>query len=192
MTIALIEKHINEHEAVIKKISAHKKVLILKMSEMIASTLDNKGTVFWMGNGGSSSDSMHISAELIGRFNKNRRPLSSIALSTDSAALTCIANDYGFEHIFSRQIEALGRENDCVVGISTSGMSINILNGINSAKRKGIKTIGLLGKGGGGVQEICDLSIVVDSNSTARIQEVHITLGHILCDLIEKKLKLNS
>ena len=192
MSIALIENHFCEHETVIKKISTENKKLILKMSDMIATTLNNNGTVFWMGNGGSTSDSMHISAELIGRFKKNRRPLSSIALSSDSAALTCIANDYGFEHIFSRQIEALGRKNDCIVGISTSGMSLNILNGINSKKRKGIKTISLLGKGGGDIQKLCDLSIVVDSNSTARIQEVHITIGHIICDLIEKKLKLNS
>ena len=159
--------------------------LILVRDLLIKTSKKNKKILIF-GNGGSAAIASHFSVDLT----KNAK-LRCLCFS-DADHITCFANDYGFEHIFSRQIEALGRENDCVVGISTSGMSINILNGINSAKRKGIKTIGLLGKGGGGVQEICDLSIVVDSNSTARIQEVHITLGHILCDLIEKKLKLNS
>ena len=156
------------------------------------SSLKNKGTIYWCGNGGSSSDSQHLAAELIGRFDKNREPLRALSLTTDSAVLTCIANDFGFDDIFSRQIEGLGKQGDILVGISTSGESENIFRALKKAKEKGLTTIGFLGKGGGRIQSLCDNHITINSNITARIQEMHILIGHILCESIEDGLNTVS
>lgn len=159
--------------------------------KMLADVLAQGGTVFWCGNGGSAGDSQHIAAELIGRFKGNRRPLRSIALTTDTSAISCIANDYSYEEIFSRQLEGLGREGDVLVGITTSGNSKNVLNAISQAKKSRIGTIGLFGGNGGDALDKVDLSVVVPSSSTARIQEMHILIGHILCEIIEAELKLD-
>ncbi len=165
--------------------------LILIVSKVLAQSLLNGGTVFWCGNGGSASDSQHMAAELVGRFKRNRRPLRSMALNADTSVLTCVANDFSYENIFSRQLEAHGRSGDILVGISTSGQSENILKALKTAKDMGIATIGLLGKGGGDALAHIDHALVVPSDTTARIQESHILIGHILCELIEIELGIS-
>ena len=142
------------------------------------------------GNGGSAADSQHIASELTGRFVKDRRPLAAMALSTDSSALTCISNDYSFEDVFYRQVLGLGCGGDCLLGISTSGNSRNVIKAIEVARTMGIKTIGLLGRDGGALRPLCDISIVVPSTTTARIQGAHIFVGHTLCGLVEESLGL--
>ena len=184
-----INKHIQEHAAVLDSIE-HLNESIIKVANSLIHCQENKGTIFWCGNGGSASDSQHLAGELVGRFIEERRPLKSIALTADTAVNTCIVNDYGYEHIFSRQIEALGTKGDVLVGITTSGNSKNVLNAFEVAKNKGIRTIGLLGKGGGVAKDLVDESLIILSNSTARVQEMHILIGHILCDLIEEGLNL--
>ena len=160
-------------------------------ADLIAKSLKSGGTIFWCGNGGSAADSQHIAAEFVGRFKKDRQPLRSIALTTDTSVLTCIANDYSFKEIFSRQVDALGRKGDVLVAISTSGKSENIKQALIHAKKKGIKSIGLLGNNGGVCKNNTDISIIVPSNVTARIQEAHILIEHLLCELVECKLDLN-
>lgn len=140
------------------------------------------------GNGGSAADAQHIAAELVGRYGFDRPSISSIALTTDTSALTAIGNDYGYEHIFSRQLEGVGNEGDIFFGISTSGNSQNLLNAFESARSKGIMTVALVGKGGGKMAPLADEAIIVPSNATPRIQEAHIMIGHIICDIIEKEL----
>jgi D-sedoheptulose 7-phosphate isomerase len=149
-------------------------------------TLLAGGKIFFCGNGGSAADSQHLAAELVGRFVNDRPPLAAIALSTDSSVLTCVGNDYSFDEIFARQVTALGRNGDLLIGISTSGNSKNIIRAIEEAKKIGIKTLGLLGRDGGKIKMICDQSIIVSSDTTARIQECHILIGHTLCGIIEE------
>jgi len=156
----------------------------------LARCLEQGGAVLWCGNGGSASDSQHIAAELVGRFKENRRPLRSVALSTDTSVLTCIGNDFGYDKIFSRQVEAVGRPGDVLVGISTSGQSPNVNEAFVSAGAIGLTTVGLLGKGGGEALGLVDHALVVPSDSTARIQEAHILIGHVFCEIIESELGL--
>lgn len=146
--------------------------------------------IMFCGNGGSAADSQHLAAELTGRFLNDRRPLAAMALSTDSSALTCIANDYHFSDVFVRQVQGLGRSGDAIVGISTSGNSANVVRAFEYAREAGILTIGLLGRDGGLLRELSDIAIVIPSNTTARIQEAHILVGHTLCGLIEDHLEL--
>jgi len=165
---------------------------VVSASELINNSIKSGGKLMLCGNGGSAADSQHIAAELVGRFIKDRRPLPAIALSTDTSAITCISNDYGYEYIFSRQVESLGNEADVLLAISTSGNSNNIVEAIKTAKQKKLKVIGLLGKDGGVIKEMCDIPIIVPSDVTARIQEVHIFLGHFFCLMLEKSLGLDS
>lgn len=151
----------------------------------IVDSLKKGGKVIIFGNGGSAADSQHIAAEFIGRFQKERRSLAAIALTVDSSALTALGNDYGFDIIFSRQIEGLGKPGDIALGISTSGNSPNVIAGINQARKMGIKTITLTGCGGGKLAPISDIALVVPSKVTARIQESHICLYHAICELVE-------
>ena len=160
------------------------------IGEHLAGVLSSGGTIFWCGNGGSAADSQHLAAELVGRFKKNRRALRSIALTTDSSVLTCVANDYSYDDVFARQIEALGRPGDVLVGISTSGNSENVLRALRVAKEMALTTIALLGKDGGAAKGLADQALLIPSDSTARIQEAHILIGHILCALIEQELQL--
>ena len=185
----IIESHFNDHANLLNKMPLLFKD-IDNISRILINCLKKKKTIFWCGNGGSASDSQHLAGELVGRFVGDRKPLKSIALNADSAVMTCIVNDYGYEHLFSRQIEGLGSKGDVLIGISTSGNSINVLNALKSAKNIGINTIGLLGNGGGKAKKIVDNSIIIPSKTTARIQEMHILVGHILCDLIENGLNL--
>jgi D-sedoheptulose 7-phosphate isomerase len=144
--------------------------------------------IILFGNGGSAADAQHIAAEFVGRFNMERKSYPAIALTTDSSIITSIGNDYSFDQIFSRQCESLVTKDDVVIGISTSGNSINVKNGLIAAKKNGAKTIGLLGNAGGEIKSIVDHSLIVESNSTARIQEIHRIISHIICDLVEKKM----
>ena len=187
----IIKNHILEHRSVLDSVMQLDES-IQKVANLFISCLDKGGTIFWCGNGGSASDSQHLAGELVGRFVGERKPLKSIALTADSAVMTCIVNDYGYEHIFSRQLEALGSKGDVLVGITTSGNSKNVLKAFEVAKNKGVSTIGLLGKGGGLAKGLVDESIIIPSNSTARVQEMHILIGHILCDLIEDGLNLKT
>ena len=187
----IIKEHISEHRATLDSV-ADLDEPIEKVANLLIRCLENDGTIFWCGNGGSASDSQHLAGELVGRFVGDRRALKSISLTADSAVMTCIVNDYGYEHIFSRQVEALGSEGDVLVGITTSGNSPNVLHAFKMAEQKGMTTIGLLGKGGGQAASLVKQPIVVASNSTARIQEMHILIGHILCDLIEEGLSLKK
>jgi D-sedoheptulose 7-phosphate isomerase len=161
---------------------------ILEAAQTIRDRLASGGKLLLMGNGGSAADSQHIAAELIGRFKKERAAIPAIALTVDSSSLTALGNDYGFETIFSRQIEALATAKDAVIGISTSGNSQNVIRALNLARNMGATTIGLTGHGGGNMKDCVDICIVVPSDDTARIQEVHITIGHIICEIIEQDL----
>ena len=155
-------------------------------------SLQKGGKLMLCGNGGSAADSQHLAAEFTGRFSKDRPPIAAVALSTDTSALTCIGNDYSFNDIFARQVQALGKAGDCLIAISTSGNSGNVLAAVAAAKSLGISTIGLLGRDGGKLKAQCDVSIVVPSQVTARIQEAHILIGHSLCGAVELKLGLVS
>ncbi len=161
---------------------------ILDAANKINERLEKGGKLLLMGNGGSAADAQHIAAELIGRFKKERRAIPALALTVDTSSLTALGNDYGFETIFERQIEALANKDDAIVGISTSGNSENVIRAISKANSIGAYTIGLLGKDGGKLKDLVKLPIVIPSNDTARIQEVHITIGHILCEIIEEDL----
>lgn len=185
-----IHQSFNEHLLIIKKVSRRLAEPIEKIGQVLSKSLTNGGSLLWCGNGGSASDSQHLAAELVGRFKKNRRALRSIALTTDTSVLTCIANDFSYEDIFSRQVEALGRKGDVLIGISTSGNSENVFRAFKTANTMGLKTVALLGKAGGTCREVVDHALIIPSNSTARIQESHILIGHVLCDLIEQELGL--
>ncbi|MFK8136799.1 MAG: D-sedoheptulose 7-phosphate isomerase [Bdellovibrionales bacterium] len=159
----------------------------VKFTDLLVSTYESNGNAFICGNGGSHCDSMHFAEEWTGRFRKERKPMGALALG-DPSHVTCVSNDYGFEHIFSRQLEGLGRSGDLFIGLSTSGNSQNVINAVESAQKIGMKTIGLLGKGGGKLKELVDLPIVVPAESSDRIQEVHIKLIHTVIESVERKL----
>jgi len=161
---------------------------IVEITELIIDCLKKKGKVIVFGNGGSASDSQHIAAELVGRFKKDRTPMAAIALTANTSIITSLANDYGYDIIFSRQLEALAGKNDIAIGISTSGKAKNVALGLKQAKKMEIKTIALTGGDGGEIAKLADVSLVVPSAVTARIQEAHITIGHIICELIEQEL----
>ena len=155
---------------------------------IILESLKNDKKIVLFGNGGSAADAQHIAAEFVGRFSLERKSYPAIALTTDSSTITSISNDYSFEQIFSRQCESIVSKDDIVVGISTSGNSLNVKNGLITSKKIGAKTIALLGNEGGEIKSIVDHSIIVQSSSTPRIQEVHRVISHLICDIVEKKM----
>lgn len=161
---------------------------IVEAASLMANCLRAGGKLLFFGNGGSAADAQHLAAEFVGRFVRERRALPSVALTTDSSILTAIGNDYGFDQVFSRQIQALGQPNDMAIGISTSGNSPNVIAALKEATERGMKTIGLAGKDGGELARCVDLAIIIPSSNTARIQECHITIGHLLCELVENEL----
>lgn len=163
---------------------------VSRAAAMISESLRNGGKLLLCGNGGSAADCQHIAAEFTGRFIKDRPPIAAISLTTDTSALSCIGNDYSFNEIFSRQVCALGRPGDILLGITTSGNSSNVLSAIAAAHTLGIQSIGLLGRDGGKAVQVCMHSIVVPSDVTARIQEAHILIGHTICGMVEKELGL--
>jgi D-sedoheptulose 7-phosphate isomerase len=154
----------------------------------LSDALRNGGKLMFCGNGGPAADSQHLASEFTGRFVNDRRPLAALALSTDSSALTCIANDYAFDQVFERQVRALGRKGDVLVAISTSGKSANVLRAVHAARDLGVAVVGLLGRDGGTLQSLCEVALVVPSDTTARIQEAHIFIGHTLCAMVENEL----
>ena len=183
-----ITENFTEHQQTIASVADHCSDDITAVGNLMVQVLYRGGTIYWCGNGGSAADSQHLASELVGRFKGPRRALRSVALTTDCSVLTSVANDYSFDSIFARQIEALGRPGDLVVGISTSGNSSNVLSVLQAAKAIGLHTVGLLGNSGGKAKSLVDYSIVIPSVTTARIQEAHILIGHCLCDLIEDSL----
>jgi D-sedoheptulose 7-phosphate isomerase len=162
--------------------------IIEEIAEVISAALKKGNKLITFGNGGSAADAQHMAAELVGRYKKERGPLAAIALSTNTSNITAIANDYGYDDIFSRQLEALANEGDVALGISTSGQSANVVKALKRAKENGIKTIGFTSEAGGLVEEICDYCLKAPSENTPIIQEIHICSIHILCDLIESSL----
>jgi D-sedoheptulose 7-phosphate isomerase len=181
----MVIEELNDHQQLIKKVIEQLTGNIEKACEMIVLAIQNGNKVLIAGNGGSAADAQHIAAELSGRFVKHRKALPGIALTTDTSALTAIANDYGYDHVFSRQLEALAQPGDLFIGISTSGNSLGILNAFETARKFGCKTLGLSGWAGGKMNSLCDLNIIVPSEVTARIQEMHILIGHILCKAVD-------
>lgn len=162
--------------------------MIVDAAQIILNAYKAGGKVLLIGNGGSAADAQHIAAELVGRFRLERAALPAIALTTNTSALTALANDYGYDAVFSRQLEALANDKDVLIAITTSGTSPNILKAVETAQSKGVYVIGLTGGSGGKLKDMADLTIVVPSDNTARIQEAHITIGHIICHLVEKGL----
>jgi D-sedoheptulose 7-phosphate isomerase len=179
-----LKNYLTEHIKIAKEINKLLP-LINEAANICIESLKKKNKIMFCGNGGSAADAQHIAAELSGRFKKERIALAGIALTTDTSALTAIGNDYGFEYIFSRQIEAIGSKGDILIAISTSGNSKNIINAIQTAKKIGIKIITLIGKDGGKMKDLGDINIIIPSNNTPRIQEMHIMIGHMICALID-------
>ncbi len=179
-----IKQHIDVTNILVKNLLPE----IHEISTQLVDTINRGKKIILFGNGGSAADAQHIAAELSGRYKKERRGLPALALTTDTSALTAISNDYGFNYMFSRQVEALANEGDTVVGISTSGNSENVMEGVLQAKKMSCKTIALTGKSGGKLKDICDYNIVIPSENTARIQEMHILIGHIFCEIIENNI----
>ena len=181
----MVIEELKEHQLLIQKVIDTLTPDIELACELIITTINDGCKVLIAGNGGSAADAQHIAAELSGRFVKERKALPGIALTVDTSALTAIANDYGYNHVFARQVEALARPGDLFIGISTSGNSQGILNAFESATEIGCKTLGLSGRDGGKMNGLCDVNIVIPSNITARIQEMHILVGHILCKAVD-------
>ena len=181
-----IEKSVNVSVEIIRNIS-HLSKEIEKVVNVIINCLKNNNKIILFGNGGSAADAQHIAAEFIGRFKIERDSYPAIALTTDSSILTSLANDYSFDVVFSRQCESLVLPGDVVIGISTSGNSKNVVNGLNTSKKKGAITIGLLGNSGGSIKNIVDIPIIVNSDMTPKIQEAHRVIYHIICDIVEKE-----
>ncbi len=166
--------------------------LIKEVSDIIYNAITEGHVLFIFGNGGSAADAQHIAAEFVNRFKIERQPLPAMSLATDTSILTSIANDYSFDDIFSKQLYALGKKNDLALGITTSGNSKNILSAFKTAKEKGMITIGLLGSGGGKAKSMVDFPVIIDHTDTPRIQEAHITIGHIICSIIDSRIKRNN
>ncbi|MET4082044.1 D-sedoheptulose 7-phosphate isomerase [Pedobacter sp. UYP30] len=182
----MVLEELNHHKETINKVIATLVPVIEDACVMITETLMAGGKILLAGNGGSAADAQHIAAELTGRYVKERKALPAIALTVDTSALTAISNDYGYDRVFERQVEALAHPSDLFIGISTSGNSTNILKALISAKAIGCKTIGLSGKDGGQMNDLCDINIVVPDDVTARIQEMHIVIGHIFCKAVDE------
>ncbi len=159
--------------------------LISDIGMKMQKTIQNGGKILLCGNGGSAADAQHIAAEIVGRFKKERKGMAAIALTTDTSILTSVGNDYGYDYIFARQVEALCRPEDLVIGITTSGNSANVVRAMEAAKAIGATTVGLTGGMGGKLNTLCDFNLVMPSNVTARIQEAHIFVGHCLCEILE-------
>ena len=160
---------------------------IEKAAKLVLECYKNKGKTLMCGNGGSASQAEHMAAELVGSFKRDRKALPAIALSSNSATITSIGNDYGYDNVFSRQVEGLANEGDVLVVLSTSGNSENIIKTVEKAKELGIRIIGLLGKSGGKLKGMCDLEIIVESDNTPRIQEAHLAIIHIICEIVEEE-----
>ena len=192
MKLSLFARSISDHKAVIESIAPLERAIEL-VSQLCADALRKGGKIVFCGNGGSAADSQHLVAELVGRLKGNRRSLAALALGTDGAVLTCIGNDFGYDEIYSRQVEGLCQKNDVLFGLSTSGNSRNVIRAIETGNELGLTTVGLLGGDGGRLGSLCSHSICISTTTdTARIQEAHMLIGHILCGAIESQLNLGG
>ena len=183
-----ILKELNAHKETTEKVINSLQNDIELACKLVVDTIKSGNKILLFGNGGSAADAQHIAAEFTGRYKTERKALPAIALTTDTSAITAIANDYGYDRVFDRQVKALANKGDLLIGISTSGNSTNVLRGFEIGKELGCKTIGLTGKNGGKFSVSCNLNIVVPSNDTARIQEMHILIGHIICQVIDDNI----
>ncbi len=184
---SLFDRALAEHERVFDGIARLAPVLEAAAARA-AECIERGGKILFCGNGGSAGDAQHLAAELVGRLVRDRRALPGLALSTDSSALTCIANDFGYDEVFARQVEGIGRPGDVLIAISTSGNSPNVVRAAQAARQLGIYVVGFLGRDGGTLGPLVDLAVTVASDETARIQEAHIFLGHVMCARIEQRL----
>jgi len=176
------------HREVMEALERELTPKMIQVAELLVDAFRNGNKLLVMGNGGSAADAQHLAGEIVGRFRLERPGLPAIALNTDTSILTAVGNDYGYEAIFRRQVEAHGQEGDVVIGISTSGSSPNVLSALRLAREKGCRTVGLLGKDGGSIKDLADIDLTVPGHDTPRIQEGHITIIHILCELVEEAL----
>lgn len=184
----MVHSCFTSHREVMEAVERDLAPAILEVADLLIDAFRRGGKLLVMGNGGSAADAQHLAAEIVGRFRMERKALPAIALSTDTSILTAVGNDYGFESVFRRQVEALAGEGDVVVGISTSGSSPNVLEALRRAREMGCRTVGLLGRDGGAIRGVTDLDLTVPGSDTPRIQEAHITIIHILCELVEQGL----
>ena len=183
--MARVEKELEESCRVKQQFSTELKKQIVRLAEQVAAALDSGGTVYLIGNGGSAADAQHIAAELVARLSRTRRALAAVALTTNTSTLTAIANDNSFDEVFSRQVEAFVRPGDVLIGLSTSGNSENVLRGLEEGNRRKALTVGWTGESGGKLPEVVELCLRIPSSDTQRIQECHITVGHIFCGMVE-------
>jgi D-sedoheptulose 7-phosphate isomerase len=184
----LIDQFVGESLRVKSQFFEENKDAIVRTAETIAHCLRSGHKVLFFGNGGSAADAQHLAAELVGRFGPDRSPLAAISLSTDTSILTAVGNDYGYANVFARQIAALGQAGDTAIAISTSGNSPSVIEGIDAARSKGLFTVGLTGETGGKMKDRVEVLFKVPSRQTPRIQETHILLGHILCELVDRQI----
>jgi D-sedoheptulose 7-phosphate isomerase len=188
MSLRRIHDHLEQHLRAIELVSQYLVQDIDRSCSLIVDALQSGKKILIMGNGGSAADAQHMAAEFVGRFLLERKALPAIALTTDTSIITAVGNDYGFDEIFKRQVEALARAGDVVIGISTSGHSNNVFHALTAANEMGCSTIGLLGREGGNIAGIVDVNLTVPVQETPRIQEAHLTIIHIICDLVERNL----
>ena len=186
--IDVIKNEINAHIQVANSLH-HLAEEIIKSSQLCIESLKNGGKILIFGNGGSAADAQHIAAELIGRYKVERKGLPAIAIPTDTSVITSIGNDFGYSHVFDRQIEALANEGDVAIGISTSGNSENVISALKIASKLNCITIGFSGKNGGEMNKLCNINLAISSEDTPRIQEMHIFIGHTICHLIDQEFK---
>lgn len=184
----LVARHLAEHVAVTHAVESELQPSIVEMAARMLGVIEHDRTLLFCGNGGSAADAQHLAAEYVVRFQRERRPVAAIALTTDTSVLTASGNDHGFDDVFSRQVHALGRPGDLLVLHSTSGESENLVRAVSAARDNEVATIALLAKGGGRLRSLVDLAVVVPTTSTARAQEMHLFIGHIICDLIDRAL----
>ena len=183
--VARLQAAVDESISLKKRFVAAQGDAVVAAAQMLAEVFKAGGKVLLFGNGGSAADAQHLAAEFVNRFQVERPPLSALALTTDTSILTAVANDYDFLQVFAKQVRALGRPGDLALGLSTSGNSPNVVEGLKAARELGLKTLTLSGRDGGPVAQASELALIVPSRNTARIQEVHITIGHVLCDLVD-------
>jgi len=188
----IIRKRFKESVEVKTRFLKENLSMLLDVIKLMSHCFEGGNKLFFFGNGGSAADAQHLAAEFVNRYIMDRPPLPAIALTTDASILTSISNDFSFNEVFAKQLKALGKEGDIAIGISTSGTSPNIIKAFEVAKEMGMKTVALTGNDGGALIKIADLSLVVPSSSTPRIQETHILIGHLLCELVEHYLFLNN
>jgi D-sedoheptulose 7-phosphate isomerase len=188
----IISQQLAESAAVKRDLAEKSVNQIAEFSQRIVQCYRQGGKILFCGNGGSAADAQHLAAELVGRFGRDNPPLAAIALTTDTSVITCLSNDYGFEEVFAKQVEALGQKGDILVAISTSGRSENVLRAVRRARELGLFTVTLVGSGGQPLTESSHLSVEVPSENSQRIQEAHITIGHIVLDLLERELAAKS